>query len=70
MRYRNEDVRALTIVNLLLWCFLFLGSIPYAEVAGWSDPVSVQVRWILAVTAALQLLLFGLRMRRHRPVLG
>jgi hypothetical protein len=63
-------VRALTIVNLLLWIVLFLGWIPYTMAAGWADPASIEVRWILAITAGLQLLLFGVRLNRHRPVLG
>ena len=63
-------MRALTIVNLVLWVLLFLASIPYTALAGWSDPVSVEVRWILAVSAALLAVLFTLRIRRHRPVLG
>jgi hypothetical protein len=63
-------MRALTIVNLVLWVVLFLGSIPYTALMGWADPVSVQVRWILVVSAFLMAVLFALRIRRHRPVLG
>lgn len=63
-------MRALTIVNIVLWALLFLASIPYTALVGWSDPVSVEVRWILAVTAALMAVLLAVRIRRHRPVLG
>jgi hypothetical protein len=63
-------VRALTVVNLVLWGVLFVGWVPYTMAAGWGDPMSVEVRWILATTAGLQLLLFGVRVTRHRPVLG
>ena len=63
-------MRILTIVNLCLWVVLFLGWIPYATMVGFTDPVSVEVRWILTVTAALMALLFALRLRRRRPVLG
>jgi hypothetical protein len=63
-------VRALTIVNLALWVILFGAWIPYTLAAGWMDPTSVEVRWILTVTAGLQIALFGLRLARQRPVLG
>lgn len=63
-------MRALTIVNLCLWCVLFTGWVPYSLASGWNDPVSLEVRWILSVTAALLLLLAALRVRVRRPVLG
>ena len=63
-------MRILTIVNLCLWVVLFLAWIPYTTMVGFSDPVSVEIRWILTVTAALMALLFALRLRRRRPVLG
>lgn len=63
-------MRALTIVNLALWVVLFGAWIPYTLEAGWMDPTSVEVRWILTVTAALQIALFALRRARQRPVLG
>ena len=63
-------MRLLTIVNLALWVLLFVASIPYTALAGWSDPVSVEVRWILAVAAALLAALFALRIASRRPVLG
>jgi hypothetical protein len=63
-------MRAMTIVNLVLWGVLFLAWMPYTALVGWSDPASVEVRWILVLTAFLQVALFGLRIRRHRPVLG
>jgi hypothetical protein len=63
-------VRALTIVNLVLWVILLIAWTPYTLAAGWLDPTSVEVRWILTITAGLQIALFGLRMARHRPVLG
>jgi hypothetical protein len=63
-------VRVLTIVNLCLWSVLFLAWIPYTTIVGFTDPVSVEVRWFLTITAALMALLFALRLRRRRPVLG
>jgi hypothetical protein len=63
-------VRALTIVNLVLWVFLLVAWMPYTLAAGWVDPTSVEVRWILTITAILQVALFGLRAARRRPVLG
>lgn len=63
-------MRALTVVNLLLWAVLFVGWVPYTLMAGAMDPTSVEVRWILSITAGLQLALFGLRIARRRPVLG
>jgi len=61
---------ALTILNLVLWMVLFVAWIPYEAVAGPSDPVNVEVRTILAVTALLMGLLAVVRIRRGRPVLG
>jgi MYXO-CTERM domain-containing protein len=63
-------MRALTIVNLVLWMVLFAAWIPYTAVVGISDPASVEVRTILAVTAFLMGLLAAVRIRRRRPVLG
>jgi hypothetical protein len=63
-------LRALTIVNVVLWAVLFVASIPYTLAVGWMDPVGVEVRWILTVTAVMQLALFGWRVARHRPALG
>ena len=63
-------MRVLTIVNLVLWAILLVAWTPYTLAVGWSDPTSVQVRWILSITAGLQLGLLGLRVARHRPVLG
>jgi hypothetical protein len=63
-------VRALTFVNLVLWLVLFGAWIPYTLAAGWMDPTSVEVRWILTMTAGMQLGLFELRRAMHRPVLG
>jgi hypothetical protein len=63
-------MRALTIVNLSLWLALFLAWIPYTALVGFADPVSIEVRWILAVTAGLITLLVSFRIWRRRPVLG
>jgi hypothetical protein len=63
-------VRLLTIVNLGLWVLLFAAWIPYTLALGPMDATSVEVRWILIVTACLQIALFGLRAVRHRPALG
>jgi hypothetical protein len=63
-------VRALTIVNLGLWVLLFGAWIPYTLALGGMDPTSVEVRWILTVTAGLQIALFSLRVARRRPALG
>jgi hypothetical protein len=63
-------MRIISIVNLCLWAVLFIGWAPYSMLLGFNDPVSVEIRWILAITAALQLLLVGFRMKSGRPVLG
>ncbi len=63
-------MRALTIVNLVLWMVLLVAWIPYTAVAGATDPISVEVRTILAATALLMGLLAVVRIRRGRPVLG
>ncbi|TMG31182.1 MAG: hypothetical protein E6H95_02935 [Chloroflexi bacterium] len=63
-------MRALTIVNLSLWAVLFIAWIPYTAQVGWADPISSEVRWILATTAVLMVMLGFLRVKRHRPVLG
>lgn len=63
-------MRVLTIVNLVLWGVLFVAWVPYTSIVGWADPASVEVRWILAVTAFLQVALFAFRIQRRRPVLG
>ena len=63
-------MRALTIVNLVLWVILLVAWTPYTLAVGWSDPASIEVRWILSITAGLQIGLFTLRVARHRPVLG
>ena len=63
-------MRYLSIVNLCLWCVLFVGWIPYLALVGIGDRVSVEVLWILGVTAGLQLLLVGIRARARRPLLG
>jgi hypothetical protein len=66
----QRSVRALTIVNLVLWMLLFGAGIPYTLAVGWMDPTSIDVRRILTVTAGLQIALFSLRVAGHRPVLG
>jgi len=63
-------LRVLTAINLALWIVIFAAWVPYTLGVGWSDAVSVEVRWILSVTAALLLFLGFLRVRRHRPVFG
>jgi membrane associated rhomboid family serine protease len=63
-------MRLLTIVNLCLWVVLFLAWIPYTAVVGPADPASVEVRWILMISALLMGVLFALRIHRKRPVLG
>ena len=68
--YRSEAMRVLTLVNLVLWVVLFAGWVPYTLMVGPMDPAAIEVRWILAATACMQLALFGLRIARHRPVLG
>jgi hypothetical protein len=59
-----------TIVNLALWVALLGAWIPYTIAAGVSDPISTKVRWILASTWVMMMLLALLRIRRGRPVLG
>jgi membrane associated rhomboid family serine protease len=63
-------MRLLTIVNVCLWVVLFAAWIPYTALVGPADPASVEVRWILAVSAVLMGLLAVLRVRRRRPILG
>jgi hypothetical protein len=63
-------LRVFTIVNIAMWVVLFLAWIPYTMAVGFSDPVSTEVRWILASTWVLMMLLALLRVRRGRPVLG
>lgn len=63
-------MRLLTFVNLILWAVLFVAWVPYTTAVGWSDPASIEVRWILAATAGLQMSLFAFRVARRRPVLG
>ena len=58
------------MVNIALWAVLFVAWVPYTLVVGWMDPAAIEMRWILATTAGLQLALFALRIARHRPVLG
>ena len=63
-------MRVLTIVNLVLWCVLFIACIPYLMLAGLAGRVTTDVLWILVVTACLQAALFALRLGNRRPVLG
>jgi hypothetical protein len=63
-------MRYFSLLNLCLWCVLFVAWIPYLALAGLGDRVSVEVLWILAVTSGLQLLLVGMRARARRPLLG
>ena len=63
-------MRVLTIINLVLWTVLFVAWLPYAAVAGIADSTSLDVLWILVVTAGLLLLLGWLRIRGNRPILG
>jgi hypothetical protein len=63
-------MRYFSILNLCLWCVLFVAWIPYLALVGLGDRVSLEVFWILAVTAGLQLLLAGIRARARRPLLG
>ena len=63
-------MRALTIVNLWLWVLLFAAWIPYTLALGGMDPTSVEVRWILTITAGMQIVVVALRVARRRPALG
>jgi hypothetical protein len=63
-------MRAFSILNLCLWCVLFVVWIPYLTLVGFGDRVSVEVLLILALTAGLQLLQVGMRARARRPLLG
>jgi hypothetical protein len=63
-------MRYFSILNMCLWCVLFVAWLPYLALVGFGDRVSVEVLWILGVTAGLQLLLVGMRARAGRPVLG
>jgi hypothetical protein len=63
-------LRVSTIINIAMWVVLLLAWIPYTMAVGFSDPVSTEVRWILASTWVMMMLLVLLRIRRGRPVLG
>jgi len=63
-------LRVLTIVNLSLWCVLFLAWVPYTIQLGPADAVSIEVRSILAITAVLLMILGALRLRRRRLTSG
>ena len=63
-------LRVFTIVNLAMWTVLFIAWVPYTIAVGFNDPASAEVRWILASTWLLMMLLAVMRIRRHRPVLG
>ncbi len=65
-----KALRILTVVNLSLWIVLFLAWIPYTLEVGFADPVSSEVRWILAATAVLLTLLGFVRLSKRRPLLG
>ena len=69
-RLRGEPLRVLTVVNLVMWVVLFAAWIPYTAAVGPADPISVEVRSILAATAVLMGLLAVVRIRRRRPILG
>lgn len=60
----------MTIVNLSLWCVLFVAWIPYTLAMGPADPTGSEVRTILIASLLLMGLLGLVRLRRHRPVLG
>lgn len=63
-------MRVFSIVNLVLWFALLGAWIPYVTHAGLSDPVSVDVMVILAVTAGLMIFLGLYRASGHRHILG
>jgi hypothetical protein len=63
-------MRYFSLLNLCLWCVLLVAWIPYLALVGFGDRVSVEVLWILVVTAGLQLLLVGMRARSRRRLLG
>ncbi len=69
-RYPNDRMRVLTIVNLILWFVVFAIWAPYTASVGIYDTISVEVGWILFITAVLMGLLALLRIRRGRRVLG
>ncbi|HET7421136.1 MAG TPA: hypothetical protein VFL27_12215 [Candidatus Dormibacteraeota bacterium] len=52
--------------NLALWGVLFIGWVPYVGLRGIGDPVSVQVGFILAVTAVLLAVQSTIRWRRRQ----
>lgn len=63
-------MRVFTIVNVVLWFTLLFAWIPYVTHVGMSDPVSVDVMVILAVTAGLMGFLAVYRVSGHRHILG
>jgi len=63
-------MRVLTIVNLVLWFVLFAAWAAYTAAVGIFDTISLEVGWILLVTATLMGMLALVRVRRGRRVLG
>lgn len=63
-------LRVFTIVNLAMWAVLFLAWVPYTIAVGFNDRVSTEVRWVLASTWLMMMLLAVLRLRGRRPILG
>ncbi len=63
-------MRVFSVVNLALWFALLGAWIPYVTQVGMSDPVSVDVMVILAVTAGLMIFLGVYRASGHRHILG
>jgi len=53
-------------VDIVLWCVLFTAWLAYVEMMGPADPVSVQVAFILGITAAPLSILGYIRWRRRR----
>jgi hypothetical protein len=53
-------------LNLVLWAVLFVAWVPYVGLRSIGDPVSVQVGFILAVTAVLIAVQGAIRWRRRQ----
>jgi len=65
-RYLDEAVRSIFALNIFLWCVLLVAWGGYIRNAGLADAVSLQVGFILAITAVLLSAQGAIRWRRRR----
>jgi len=65
-RYLDEAVRFFFALNIFLWCVLLVAWVGYVGIMGLADDVSLQVGFILALTAVLLSAQGAIRWRRRR----